>query len=95
MHAAYSVGIPAWVFPNVNIIDIFGLNDYVIARNPVPADHYRRMAHSRSAPSGYVESFRPNVTRNGTVTERSRPLTSDEIESLEAYWRVVRKRPGL
>jgi arabinofuranosyltransferase len=86
----HGVGVPSWVLPNVNIIDRFGLNDYVIARTPVAADSVRFMAHTRSPPPGYVESFRPNVAiRQGRMTVRKRrtPLTAAEIVQVEAEWR--------
>jgi arabinofuranosyltransferase len=84
------VGVPSWVLPNVNIIDIFGLNDYVVARTPVPADKVRYMAHTRKALPAYIESFRPNVSLERgrvIVRERATPLTAAEIVQLEAEWR--------
>jgi arabinofuranosyltransferase len=72
------VGVPSWVLPNVAILDKFGLNDYVIARTPVPADRVRYMAHSRQAPPGYIESFRPNVSlRRGRVIVQERRKLRD------------------
>jgi arabinofuranosyltransferase len=88
VYSARSVGVPAWVFPHVNVIDMLGLNDWVVARTPVKTDRMRRMAHTRKAPEGYVDSFRPNVSEDGTVTARAEPLTEDEIRSLEAKWRA-------
>jgi len=35
VHAAPAVGVVGWVLPNVAILDLHGLNDAVIARNPV------------------------------------------------------------
>ncbi len=58
--AADAVGVPGWVLPTTNIIDVLGLNDYVIARNSVLTSE-RRMAHARTPPVGYVECFHPNV----------------------------------
>ncbi len=56
-----SVGVMGWVFPNFAIIDVLGLNDFVIARNPNRKE-VRMMAHERMPPPGYIECFRPNVT---------------------------------
>jgi arabinofuranosyltransferase len=56
-----AVGVPAWMLPTTNIIDRHGLNDYVVARNPVVADEMRVMAHERHLPVGYAECFLPNV----------------------------------
>ncbi len=55
------VGVPAWVLPTTNIIDWYGLNDSVIARNPVDPARFRRMAHDRYPPAGYVPCFQPNL----------------------------------
>ncbi len=65
--AVGNVGVPAWMFPNVNILDLGGLNDRVIARTPARRDRLRRMAHDRHPPAGYVESFRPNFDFEGTM----------------------------
>ena len=85
-----SVGVPAWVLPHINIIDRAGLNDFVIARTPVEKREVRLMAHDRFPPTGYVESFRPNVTARGenvTVFRRPKPLTAAEIRRIESFWR--------
>jgi arabinofuranosyltransferase len=84
-----TVGVPAWVMPHVNIMDVHGLNDFVIARTPVPEDQVRVMAHTRRPPPGYIQSFRPNVIRaeSGITTRvRKKPLTADEIHALERSW---------
>jgi arabinofuranosyltransferase len=86
--ASYTVGVPSWVFPNVNVIDMFGLNDYVIARAPYPKDKQRFMAHGRKAPEGYVESYRPNVTERGWVAPRRGAISATGIACLEDYWRA-------
>lgn len=73
-----SVGYPGWTMPHVAIIDVLGLNDAIIARNPPKSldPTRRRMAHDRSPPSGYLECFMPNVrvSANGKVTVRERPV---------------------
>jgi arabinofuranosyltransferase len=53
---AHAVGIVSWAFPNVSILDTFGLNDYVIARNQnLRSGMY--IAHQRKPPAGYLECF--------------------------------------
>jgi len=42
------------------VIDLLGLNDYVIARTRVPPQEMRHMAHERRPPPGYIECFRPD-----------------------------------
>jgi len=52
----------------------------------------RRMAHERSPPPGYLEGFRPNVTRVGgrfLVERRAEPLTDAEIIAHEANYRAL------
>jgi arabinofuranosyltransferase len=90
VHATLCVGVPGWVLPRVSVIDMFGLNDYVIARSPLRKLEERLMAHSRKPPRGYVESYRPNVGfQRGqlTVGTRSEPMTAETIAKNERYWR--------
>lgn len=56
-----SVGVLGWRMAPINIIDTTGLNDYVVARNPVAPHQSRMMAHDRIPPAGYAECFSPNV----------------------------------
>ena len=88
--AASLVGVPGWVFPRVAIIDAYGLNDYVIARHSVPQAQKRTMAHDRTPPEGYIESFQPNVVMAGPrqpiIKERDQELTAERIIALEQYW---------
>lgn len=86
-----TVGVPGWVLPNVAFIDLFGLNDYVIARNPVAPNAFRVMAHDRRAPPGYADCFRPNagvVANSGLpyANARETPLTADEVRACERTW---------
>ncbi|HRQ41123.1 MAG TPA: hypothetical protein PLD25_24665 [Chloroflexota bacterium] len=55
------VGVPGWVLPTTAVIDTHGLNDHVVAHNPVVEDEERRMAHDRYPPAGYVDCFQPNL----------------------------------
>jgi arabinofuranosyltransferase len=95
--AGLAVGVVGWVMPHVRIIDLWGLNDYVVARSdriPVPK---RQMAHDREPPAGYVECFQPNVTlagpRRAEVLPRETELTDAQIATCETRWRAwVRNR---
>ncbi|MCP4291733.1 MAG: hypothetical protein GY780_07835, partial [bacterium] len=84
------IGGLSWSLPYVNFIDLFGLNDRVIARSPAVSNSTRRMAHDRIAPGGYVDCFKPNVELNPRggirVIPRPSPLTSDEITNCETKW---------
>lgn len=83
VHAMFSVGIPGWTLPKVAIIDKLGLNDRVVARNPVHA-RFRTMAHDRRPPKGYVGCFKPNVTTaGGRAIVRTRPLSDDRVRACE------------
>ncbi|HPM76729.1 MAG TPA: hypothetical protein PK961_06525 [bacterium] len=93
------VGVAGWVLPEVAILDTLGLNDRVIAHNPVVFYHPRNMAHDRRPPKGYVECFAPNVRVNTRLTmrhaprnrnrpwfrfeSREQPLTDDRIRACE------------
>jgi arabinofuranosyltransferase len=81
-----SVGVIGWVLPTVNIIDTFGLNDYVVARNP-ELNPSALMAHQRIPPPGYVECFSPNVSLDGptgvTISAREFPFTAQTIIDCE------------
>ena len=89
VHVAAAVGVASWVLPRVNIIDVLGLNDYVIARLPVSAEDARHMAHDRQAPKDYVFCFYPNVfidRGRAIVRDRKVPLTPDQIVRCEGAW---------
>lgn len=89
VYVASAVGVASWTLPRVNILDMMGLNDYVIARLPAPADEARQMAHDRHAPKDYVFCFYPNVfidNRAVIVKDRKIPLTPDQIMRCEGEW---------
>jgi arabinofuranosyltransferase len=93
-----TVGIPGWALPHINVIDRYGLNDYVIARSaPFPRVE-RLMAHDRYPPNGYVESFDPNVraVENQRIEIRQRQVTftADRIRSIEREWAQRVKTSG-
>ncbi|MBM3316351.1 MAG: hypothetical protein FJY75_00720 [Candidatus Eisenbacteria bacterium] len=96
--AELAVGVPAWVLPRVHIIDLWGLNDHVIARSDRITAPKRQMAHDREPPEGYVECFQPNVflagPRRMQVFRREPQLTPQQIAACEAQWRAwLRQRP--
>ncbi|MBX7117126.1 MAG: hypothetical protein K1X64_22610 [Myxococcaceae bacterium] len=84
--AQMCVGVVGWVLPNVAILDTAGLNDWVIARNPVTRPKEERlMAHDRSPPPGYLDCFMPNVSvgKVSVVNPRPAPLTDDAVRACE------------
>ncbi|HXM36366.1 MAG TPA: hypothetical protein VN920_14325 [Pyrinomonadaceae bacterium] len=88
---ANAVGVVSWVLPRVNVIDVFGLNDYVVARNAditVPI----LIAHERQPPNGYVECFSPNVALNEkhvVITQRAVELTAEKIVKCEQHYAAL------
>lgn len=101
VHVAAAVGYPGWALPNVAILDALGLNDAVIARQPLDPGRKRKMGHDRRPPPGYRACFRPNVVvsdGSAQVRARRRPLTVAEVASCEArYWThgpLPRQEPG-
>jgi arabinofuranosyltransferase len=90
VHAFQAVGVASWSLPRIYILDLLGLNDFVIARNPVDPTRFRGMAHERRAPEGYADCFRPNVflAPPGAVriVPRNEPLTAEAIRDCETTW---------
>ncbi len=69
------VGVPGWTLPGVAILDIYGLNDFVVARTPKPPDKRRRMAHDRRPPEGYFECARWGAVSCASARARARSPT--------------------
>jgi arabinofuranosyltransferase len=86
-----TVGVLGWVYPHAAIIDILGLNDWVVARTPMTHDRGRVMAHDREPPPGYMGELRPVLyTREGKLHpgDRTEPLTDEQIRDIERRWRA-------
>ncbi len=83
--ATRHVGVPGWIFPNVNVVDELGLTDAVVAREGQPGED-RQMAHERNPPAGYIECFRSNIyLMNGVhLRDGIAPLTDDEVRACES-----------
>lgn len=83
-------GVPGWVLPNINIIDLPGLNDYIIARTPYSPKWERLMAHARRPPVEYLECLRPNVWLHANqrieIRTREVPVTAETIKQCQEYW---------
>jgi arabinofuranosyltransferase len=95
--AAGNVGLVGWVFPNVAIIDVLGLNDYVVARTPPPGGGERTMAHDRLTPPDYLACYRPNLyvdlQQGVRLARRESPLTDADIAACELTWRARAGQP--
>jgi len=77
-----AVGVPGWVYPKMAIIDDLGLNDYVVARNPV----LRRgglLAHARQPPPGYLDCFGPGIREHPVWVHDAR------IRFCESWYRTL------
>lgn len=95
--AAGNVGLVGWILPNVAVLDVLGLNDYLVARTPPPEGEERTMAHDRLAPPDYIACYRPNVSidlaHGVSLRPRTPPLTDDEIAACEQTWRARAGEP--
>jgi arabinofuranosyltransferase len=81
-----SVGVTGWALPNVAILDEYGLNDLVIARNMPREGRFRYSAHDRFPPPGYLDCFRPNVRIEDKLlkfTKRDPPMKPADIKDCE------------
>jgi hypothetical protein len=91
MVAYGGIGWLGWILPKINLLDLNGLNDYVIARSPARPKEVRIMAHDRIYPAEYVAAFQPNVffTEDGIVRvkPREKPLRAEDIQAIEGEWR--------
>jgi arabinofuranosyltransferase len=89
VYAAFIVGVAGWSLPHINIIDLYGLNDYISAHMPVSNQQFRKMAHDRLPPKEYVASFQSNVEiRDQIVTIHRRPheFKGEDIIKIEKQW---------
>ena len=91
------VGLLAYRYPSVAVIDVFGLNDRFIARYRRTERRHQRIGHNAVPPPGYLQGFDANVViENNIVTRRSHkvPLTPARIAAIEAAARrEVRAHP--
>jgi len=94
---AGNVGVIGWVLPHVAVLDVLGLNDYTVARTPIPPGGERAMAHERLARPEYLACYRPNLTiqlpRRYTLAPRNPPLLDADIARCERTWRARAGEP--
>lgn len=82
-----SIGAAGFYLPDVVVIDLKGLTDATVARNPVTTPNAeRRMAHDRDPPPGYLARRGVNFQLGGVKRTRSEALR------LRDY--AVELRPG-
>ena len=68
-------GIPWYYLPDLRVVDIFGLTDATVARNPVIAPNFQRqIAHDRTPPRGYLEERGDNVRVYPAADSEARAL---------------------
>ncbi len=73
--AGGGLGIRFYYLPDLKVIDIFGLTDATVARNPVTRpNHQRVIAHDRQPPPGYLEERGVNFTIHPAAPSASRAL---------------------
>jgi len=82
------IGVIPYYLPDLRVIDLLGLADATIARNPATHDaDNRRIAHDRSPPSGYLP-------RRGVNISIGRAYAS-QAEALENRNYALKLSPGL
>ena len=70
------IGVQPFYMPALTIVDIWGLTDATVARNPVVApNHKRRIAHDRRPPPGYMEARGVNFLPRPAVRDGLWALT--------------------
>ncbi len=86
--AGITIGIQFYYVPDLKVIDILGLTDATVARNPVIKPNHRRViAHDRRPPPGYVEERGVNFS--------VRRAASSESEALSRAEYALKVGPGL
>ena len=70
-----AMGIRFYYLPDLKVIDLRGLTDATVARNPVERpNHQRIIAHDRRPPAGYLEQRGVNFTIHPPVTSELQAL---------------------
>ena len=60
--AMSSIGVPPYYFPDLRVIDLLGLTDATIGRNPIAhSNNERSIAHDRWPPAGYLQRQGPSI----------------------------------
>ena len=67
------LGLSSYYVPNLKVIDRLGLTDATVARNPETRTYYgyRRIAHERYPPPGYLQRRGVNIRLNPTVETKA------------------------
>ena len=74
----HAIGVAPYYLPNLTVIDLFGLTDAVVARNPVThPNQERQMAHDREPPPGYLEERGVNITLRPLANTLEAALTNE------------------
>ena len=83
-----AMGITFYHLPDLKVIDVYGLTDATVARNPVEIpNHQRVIAHDRQPPPGYLEERGVNL--------RIRPLATSEFQARLRAEYAVKVGPAL
>ena len=73
---ARTIGIKSYYAPDLTVIDLLGLTDATIARNPSDISNNERLiAHDRHPPLGYLQRRGVNIRIGGAVETEVRALT--------------------
>ena len=84
-----AIGIRFYYLPDLKVVDVHGLTDATVARNPVERPNRQRiMAHDRHPPPGYLKERGVNFTIHPPATSVLQALRSAEyaVEVGPALW---------
>ena len=83
-----TIGIHFYYLPDLKVVDLLGLTDATVARNPVERPNRERiMAHDRHPPPGYLEERGVNFT--------IRPPVTSELQAFGRTEYAVKVGPAL
>ena len=80
-------GVQPYYLPDLTFVDLYGLNDWVVARNPARPNSERRIAHDRFPAHGYLDSRGVNF--------EVRPSERDVWSAISAAQYAAEVSPGL
>lgn len=90
------VGVASWVLPEVNIIDLSGQNNTIVAASSLKYPNRRLFGHDRAVPAGYVQCFNggsnlyvePFLGKKNLRLLRAAPLSDGQIKGCENFWKA-------
>jgi len=72
---AGALGVKSYYLPDLEIIDLYGLTDATVARNPQTRAGRRRLAHERQPPPGYLKQRGVNMIVRPAARSRGEAIS--------------------